>query len=197
MVHRLSRFTDALPLSFLRLCFSFMAIAVLSASSCPTDANDDSPCGEPGHLIIYNLTAAQALTSSDLEVTLSGGVRTFSWARVIENVCSEKHASADWSFSGQADKLPPGWRVDAGYVITPVLGGVVTLKATDSNNVRTYDGEAEFGLSQAFQGQPGRFLTFLDISFTSQGNLQADQAVVQSLFRQMRMGAEYQQAKTN
>ena len=98
--------------------------------------------------------------------------------------------------SREAPGVRPKKNVEAGYVITPVLGALVTMKPSNrSTNVRNYDGSAKFGLRQAYGEQPGRFLPFLEISFTSQGNLQADQAVVQSLFLLMQMNVYYKHPK--
>ena len=160
---------------------SFAAIACLSAGLCPTSA--DSPCGPIGYTDVSFGSAGTALSSSDLETSFDGGVRTFSWSRLTENVCSESHPSVRWTLAANANQLPPGWKVEAGYLVTALLGSNVTLQASESENVRIYEGKAEVGLKQAYAGEPGRFLLFLEISFTSQGTLQADREAAQRAIR--------------
>lgn len=180
----------------LRLAFSFAALAVLSAAACPTSSDIDE-CGKANFTRIAISNRVDALNSPDLETSVVGGVRTFSWSRVVEDVCSNEHVQTGWRLETVADKLPAGWDVKAGYIITPLLGDEVTLQGQTAGNVRTYTGTGNIGLSQAFDGARGRFLIFLDIHFTSRGSLTQDQAVVEDLFRFMLIEAVYKDHDTN
>jgi hypothetical protein len=187
--------TRASRVRFLRLGLSFAAVAILSASTCST-ASDDSLCGKPAGFTFALEGPVAALTSTDLDISFSGGVRTFSWSRVVENVCSNEHAKAQWTFDVLSAKLPPGWKVNAGYLLTDFLGRDLTLKATDFNpQVRSYEGEADIGLTQAFGGDPARFVVYLEASFTSQGDVVDDRAVMQRLLERVRIEMSYRQPK--
>lgn len=187
--------TDAFRARFLRLGFSFATIAILSAAACPTSA-DDAECGPSDEMSLSIVDVVAALASPDLETSFSGGVRTFGWSRLVENVCSNEHVKAQWHFGARVNQIPPGWRVDGGYRITALLGQDLTLQAANAGDVRIYDAETEIGLSQAFDGEPGRFLIFLDVSFTSRGNLQEDQEALQRVFWEVSMSARYKKHKT-
>jgi hypothetical protein len=187
--------TDAFSIRFVRLGSCVAAVAILSASSCFTSP-DNSNCGASGELFQTYNTAAEALNSPDLETSFSGGVRTFSWSRFVENVCSDEHVNAEWSFSAIVNKLPPGWRVDAGYFTTALLGRNLTLEAQPIGDLRKYVVATEIGLNQAFDDGPGSFLMFIDISFTSRGDLAEDRAVASGVFYHMYMTAKYKQHKT-
>jgi len=193
------RRTDSVRI-FLRLAFSFAAVAILSASSCPTSADDDLGCGQSDSMSIhFGLTGdIDPLISPDLTISSEGGRRTFSWSRLVENVCSNEHVRASWSLTSNPSHLPPGFSVDAGYLLTALTGSNVTLAAkNEDTNTRIYQGETEIGLRQAFDGEAGRFLIFLDISFTSQGGEAADRLVATGIIRFMTMQATYRQAKAN
>jgi hypothetical protein len=177
------------------LGFSFAAVACLSAGLCPTSA--DSPCGPIDQTDVGFGSAGLALTSSDLSTTFDGGVRTFSWSRLVEDVCAEAHASAHWTVSATDNQLPPGWKVEAGYLVTALLGSNVTLKESVSSNVRTYDAEAEIGLKQAYAGKPGRFVLYIEISFTSQGTLQTDREAAQRAIQTLQFRSIYRLTNPN
>ena len=177
-----------------RLGFSFIAIALLSGSTCP---KDESACGdETGNAWLY-FSPVEALGSPDLETTLSGNERTFSWSRLIENVCSQEHADANWLLTVNPNKLPPGWRVEAGYLVTALVGSTVTLTAAPEGDRRKYTGKTDIGLSQAFGEGPGRFLVFLDLSFTSQGDLTTDREVLRGFVFTNSVEWNYKRHKSN
>jgi hypothetical protein len=167
----------------------FVVVAILAA--CPTSP-DKPECGADSILELDypNLTAA--LTSSDLETSFGDGRRSFSWSKIAENVCSEEHANAQFTVNAAADRLPPGWRVEAGYLLTPLVGRTVTLVPGNvGENLRSYTGLTQIGLSQAFEGKPGRFLLFIDISFTSQGDVIDDRSVLQQALVNILGAASY------
>ena len=182
--------TDVFRVRLLRLGSCFAAVALLSAANCFTSPDDDE-CGESNSSSISYSNTPQALASSDLETSLSGGVRTFSWSRLVENVCSSEHVKAGWLLIVDPAHLPAGWRVDAGYFITALSGSVVPLTESTVGSSRDYRANSEIGLKQAFEGQPGRFLIFLDFSFNSLGSLTDDREAVNRFFHQMIVVANY------
>ena len=182
--------------SLFRLGFSVAGIAMLSAAACPV-SSDNAVCGAPGTATMAFNGSFDALYTADLATSLSGGVRTYSWSHLVENVCPNEHVKAGWLFEARADKLPPGWDIEAGYLITALSGSKVPLTGQTANNIRSYNGATDIGLKQAYDGEPGRFLLYLDISFTSRGNAEEDRAVVDNLFKFMFVSADYKNYKGN
>ena len=194
MVRCISPLRNVFHARFLRLGFCCTAAALLSASSCFTSP-DEEECGISTSNALSLSNTPQALGSPDLETSLNGGVRTFSWSRLVQNVCSSEHVKAGWLLNVDAVLLPPGWHVEAGYLITQLSGSVVPLTEStlSGTTTREYRGNSDIGLKQAFEGQPGRFLIFLDFSFNSLGSLTDDREAVNRFFHNLIVVANYKE----
>ena len=180
--------------SLFRPGFSIAAVTILSAAACPV-SSDKAACGLPATATMAFYASFDALFTSDLATSLDGGVRTYSWSHLVENACPDEHVKAEWLFEARPDKLPAGWDIEAGYLITALSGRKVPLTGQTINNIKSYSGAADIGLKQAYDGEPGRFLLYLDISFPSRGNAEEDRAVVENLFKFIYVSANYKYYK--
>lgn len=165
-----------------RLCL--VLIAALASADC-NDLVDPETCGPEGNpdvIIAHNGEAATI--SSALETELVNGQRQFTWSAIVENICADEHVQAAWVLDVNNTQIPAGFRVDAGWVISPVIGSEVVLKAAASpqgSSHISYEAKEEVGLAQVYLGKPGRFLPFLAISFDTKGSLAADFEALKTL----------------
>ena len=156
-------------------------------------AEDESGCGPEGFPAGFGISnSIDAVTSPSLDTSLAGGRRFFGWSWLVENACTEQHVRATWVLRVNPQNLPLGWQVEAGYLLTALSGNSVAFTPIDrSATEREYQGLSGIGLKQAFPSGPGRFLLYVQLSFTSQGDFQTDREVVQRLFSHVGLFAEY------